>query len=97
MHIISDRFQKYHNFTFTFPFSSKKMCAFRSLFCRSLTEIVFAEGFTLKVDCEGTIVDVDDKEVKDRCNACLIIVMSLSFGDIPEAFSVTCRILLSII
>ena len=87
---------KKHNFIFTFPFSSKKMCAFRSLFCRFLTEIVFAEGFTLKVDSRGTIVDVVDKEVKDRCNTCLMIVMSLSFVDIPEAFLVTCRILLSI-
>ena len=58
---------------------------------------MFAEGFALKVESKGTIVDGEDKEVKDRCNACLIKVMSLSFCDIPEAFLVTCRILLSVI
>ena len=73
------------------------MCAFRSLFCCLLFKIVFAERFALKVDSRGTIVDVVDKDVKDRCNACWMIVMSLSFGEIPEAFLVTCRILLSII
>ena len=73
------------------------MCAFRSLLSCLLFKIVFAERFALKVDSEGAIVDVDDKEMKDRCNACLIIVISFSFSDIPEAFSVTCRILLSII
>ena len=94
---ITNRFRKFYSLTFTFPFSSNKMCSFRSLFWCLLFTMVFAEGFTLKVDSRGTIVDVEDKEVKDRCNACLIIVMSLSFGDIAEAFSVTCRILLSII
>ena len=89
--------EKKHDFIFTFPFSSNEICAFRPLFSCLPSMIVFAEGFAVKVESKGTIVDGEDKEVKDRCNACLIIVMSLSFGDIPEAFSVTCRILLSII
>ena len=49
------------------------------------------------MESKGTIVDGEDKEVKDRCNACLIMAMSLSFDDSPEALLVTCRILLSTI